>query len=234
MGEDNNEYSNRPRTGQADHRHRRRGRRREAQVRPIALVPDAGQRSRRGMRCGRAGTGLPHRPDRADADGQPGHPHRPGQLQSGAVHVGARMGQRAWHRPARSQHARQAHRRVPDHAVGGHPRGRHLRGGGLPDRHVGRLLPRLARDDRHAGSRRHHELPVAAARGGGALRVLPKRGEHRAGTGDHPHPGLPAHRPRRVGRTVQPGIRRRRKDVRRQRHARSSRGTCCRSCCRPC
>ena len=105
---------------------------------------------------------------------------------------------------------------------------------GSAHRHVGRLLPRLARDRRHAGRRRDHELPVAAAGGRRALRVLAQRREHRSGAGDHPHPGLPAHRPRRVRRAAEPAVRRRRPHLRRQRDARSSRATSCRSCCRRC
>ena len=38
-----------------------------------------------------------------------------------------------------------------------------------------------------------------------------------AGAGDHPHPGVPAHRPRRVRRAAEPAVRRRRPHVRRQR-----------------
>ena len=62
----------------------------------------------------------------------------------------------------------------------------------------------------------------------------PERREHRSGAGDHPHPGLPAHRPRRVGRAAEPGVRRRRPHLRRQPPGRSSPATSCRSCCRRC
>ena len=118
----------------------------------LEVVPDAGQRPRRRRRRRGPRPGLPHRDLRPDAGRQPGHPHRSGQLQPGAVHAGARLGQHARHRSARPQHARPADRRLPDHVVGRDPRGGHLRRRRLDDRHVGRLLPRLARDRRDARS----------------------------------------------------------------------------------
>ncbi len=148
---------------------------------------------------------------------RPRHPHRPRQFQPGAIHAGARMGQHPWDRPAGPQHAGPAHRRLPHHPVGRDPRRGDLRRRRIGDRHVGRLLPRLARNPRHARRRRDHELPVAAARGRRTVRVLPQRREHRSGAGDHAHPGLPAHRSRRVRRTAEPPVRRRRPHLRRQR-----------------
>ena len=200
----------------------------------VEVVPAAGQRPRRRRRRRRPGLGLPHRHLRPDARRRPRHPDRPRQLQPGAVHPGARLGQRARHRPARPQHAGPADRRVPHHPVRGDPRGGDLRGRRLGDRHVGRLLPRLARDRRHARRRRDHELPVAAARGRRALRVLPQRREHRAGAGDHPHsrstcaPPAPSPPNCRAGCSSTPPARSA------PARAPSSGGTSCRSCCRRC
>ena len=181
------------------------------------MVPAAGQRPRRHRRGRDPRLRHPHRDLRPDARRRSRHQDRPRQLQPGAVHLRPRLGQLPRHRPAGPQHAGPPDRRLPDHPVRRDPRRGDLRDRRLGDRHVGRLLPRLARDRRDARRRRHHELPVAAARGRRPLRVLAQRREHRSGAGDHPHPGLPAHRPRRVRRAAEPAVRRRRPHLRRSR-----------------
>ena len=66
------------------------------------------------------------------------------------------------------------------------------------------------------------------------LYVFSPAREHRADPGPDPHPDLPAHRPRRIGRTAEPHLRRRRTDLRcqAQRHHRPARhpGGHCRRC----
>jgi len=85
------------------------------------------------------------------------HPHRPGQFKP-APFTPCTAGQRARHDPlGRSMLGSSSWPAAP-RCRSRFPRW-YLRGRRLGDRHVGRLLPRVARDRRDARRRRDHELP---------------------------------------------------------------------------